>query len=191
MTIQDVQRRIAKEEKALAMLDTRKGQLRERKDRVVAEGKWVDAQLTQTHNAVTEAKVRLKSAEVDMNLAVAKDIAKNFNSLTIDEFIAELKTAVRSKFPFEKQIVGLLEVYACYKGVPDSELENLLVYTDPNPPYRYRKLLPTQKARVVEVLERRCPKHPQTGRYLPPLYKVEDDVGAEEVVDYLRARLTP
>lgn len=173
MTIQELRDKIERERQTLGKLDARRRRIEELQEKLQAEVRYYENQMLANHRAENDASMRLQAAEGDLNEAVARGIAEYHEGPSREELLDKLQRTLRSKLPFAYSVVRMLEIYTRYQGVGLTELGFVSAAVNPKYPNRYRTLTATQKARVMEVLMGCCPKHPDTGRYLPP-YEVDE-----------------
>ena len=111
------------------------------------------------------AASRYHKAEFDLNELVAREVAESFGGCNREALLARVRAALRSTIPFEESVLKELEYGSVIrKGMVAHDLVRVgVMHKD-----RARSLSDAQRSRVMDVLETFCPKHPDTGRWLPP-----------------------
>ena len=132
-----------------------------------------------TANFDKQTEVRLRKQDADyaiyvakrgMRLARSNAVIAGFDGMSREGFIAGLRVVVRSKFPIVDSLVRTLERGASEQGASEEEMSR---WHDAEC-YRLRDLSAPMQERVRMVLDKCCPRHPDSGRYLPPYEVVED-----------------
>ena len=192
MTIEQLRERVASEQKTLGKLRARKQKIEEHQARLRDEVAYYDKQMLGNHRAENAADVRVRAAQGDLEEAQARAIAEAHNGLSREELMSELKHVLKSKLPFEHSVIRLLEIYTRYQGIGMDELGYVIACQNPAQPNRYRTMVTNQRYRVLGVLDAHCPKHPESGRYLPPyVAEVDRIVGEPDVAPPVGINMVP
>ena len=121
---------------------------------------------TQLSHEKFDAQIRVYDLEADVECEVARQVAEECIRLSggcsREILLAELRQALRSKKGREAEIVRWLERRRRYRGGRE-ELAGAVELTYP------------QRERVIKTLDRICPRHPETGKWLPPYVVVETE----------------